>query len=56
MNKHNKWSISWTQPYSNWKSPIDIFNKETIILTAIDNIVEQMTAYPEVGKIIKQIS
>ena len=48
------YSTSWTQPYSNWSHPTSSLDKEMAVIEAIDNIVDSMTAYPDVMELINQ--
>jgi hypothetical protein len=57
MNKDNKWTInySWTQPYSNWNHPVSSADQQMTVIESIDNIVEQMTVYPDAERLLKNI-
>jgi hypothetical protein len=64
MNKDNKWSInySWTQPYLPTSynpfyqpSPEHAATEEMIRINAVDNIVAEMTEYPDAERLLKNI-
>jgi hypothetical protein len=64
MNKDNKWSInySWTQPYLPTSynpfyqpSPEHVATEEMIRINAVDNIVAEMTEYPDAERLLANI-
>ena len=50
------YSASWTQPYSNWSHPTSALDKEMAVIEAIDNIVDSMTAYPDVIQLMEKFT
>lgn len=59
-------SYRFTQPYTNWNQhvPLNIakdnthrqfVNVELAVLTAVDNIVDQMKSYPEADQLLAKI-
>jgi len=57
-------SYSWTQPYPGYSVPLRIaknnqhreaVNTELAILDALDNVVSQMTVYPEAERLLAKI-
>ena len=66
MNEDNKWTInystSWTQPYLPTSynpfyqpSPEHAATEEMIRINAVDNIVAEMTEYPDAERLLKNI-
>ena len=48
-------SISWSQVYKNWQSEQQHYNVELERIRIVDNIVDQMTEYPDASRMLGKI-